>query len=70
LGLRGWVSNHDLRRSFGRISYHAGVPLIDLKNLYGHEKLDMTVWYIGIEDDQMRDGLNLFEKAIRDVPTL
>jgi integrase len=69
-GLTQRVSNHDLRRSFGRISYHAGVPLIDLKNLYGHESLDMTVWYIGIEDDQMRSGLATFEQAIANVPTL
>jgi integrase len=55
LGLR--VSHHDLRRTFGRLAHKAGMDLIQLKNLYGHSSLDQTVHYIGLDEDEMRDGL-------------
>ncbi|MGP8075221.1 MAG: tyrosine-type recombinase/integrase [Thermoplasmata archaeon] len=56
LGLR--VSHHDLRRSFGRIAHKAGMDLVQLKNLYGHTSLDQTVHYIGLDEDEMRAGLD------------
>ena len=59
------VSGHDLRRSFGRIAYQAGVTLVDLKYLYGHESVDMTAHYIGLDDDSARRGLNAFGEAMR-----
>ena len=59
------VSGHDLRRSFGRIAYQAGVTLVDLKYLYGHESVDMTAHYIGLDDDAARRGLNAFGEAMR-----
>ncbi len=59
------VSGHDLRRSFGRIAYQAGVSLVDLKYLYGHESVDMTAHYIGLDDDAARRGLNAFGEAMR-----
>jgi len=56
LGLR--VSHHDLRRTFGRLAHTAGMDLVQLKNLYGHSSLDQTVHYIGLDEDEMRAGLN------------
>lgn len=56
LGLR--VSHHDLRRSFGRIAHKARMDLVQLKNLYGHTSLDQTVDYIGLDEDEMRAGLD------------
>jgi len=56
LGLR--VSHHDLRRTFGRVAHKAGMDLVQLKNLYGHTSMDQTVHYIGLDEDEMRDGLN------------
>lgn len=56
LGLR--VSHHDLRRTFGRIAHKAGMDLVQLKNLYGHASLDQTVHYIGLDEDEMRAGLD------------
>ncbi|HLN51589.1 MAG TPA: site-specific integrase, partial [Thermoplasmata archaeon] len=56
LGLR--VSHHDLRRTFGRLAHKAGMDLIQLKNLYGHTSLDQTVHYIGLDEDEMRAGLD------------
>ena len=56
LGVR--VSHHDLRRTFGRLAHKAGMDLVQLKNLYGHSSLDQTVHYIGLDEDEMRDGLH------------
>jgi len=56
LGLK--VSHHDLRRTFGRLAHKAGMDLVQLKNLYGHTSLDQTVHYIGLDEDEMRAGLN------------
>ncbi len=56
LGLR--VSHHDLRRTFGRLAHKAGMDLVQLKNLYGHRSLDQTVHYIGLDEDEMRAGLD------------
>jgi integrase len=58
---RALVSNHDLRRTFGRIAYYAGMSLVDLKNFYGHTSIDMTAHYIGMDEDRMRDGLTKFD---------
>lgn len=51
------VSHHDLRRTFGRLAHTAGMDLVQLKNLYGHNSLDQTVHYIGLDEDRMREGL-------------
>jgi integrase len=56
LGLR--VSHHDLRRTFGRLAHKAGMDLVQLKNLYGHSSLDQTVHYIGLDEDEMRAGMD------------
>jgi hypothetical protein len=34
------------------------MDLVQLKNLYGHVSLDQTVHYIGLDEDQMRAGLD------------
>jgi integrase len=56
------VSHHDLRRSFGRLAHAAGMDLVQLKNLYGHASMDMTVHYVGLDMDRMRSGLGRFER--------
>jgi integrase len=59
------VSHHDLRRTFGRLSYQAGMDLVQLKNLYGHASLDQTVHYIGLDEDRMRAGLDSLARSLR-----
>jgi integrase len=58
------VSHHDLRRTFGRLSYKAGMSLVQLKNLYGHSSLDQTAGYIGLDRDEMRAGLERFARSL------
>jgi integrase len=55
------VSHHDLRRTFGRVAHQSGMDLVQLKNLFGHSSVEMTVHYIGIDADQMRSGLKKIE---------
>ncbi|MCI4324212.1 MAG: site-specific integrase [Thermoplasmata archaeon] len=72
LGVR--VSHHDLRRTFGRIAHKAGMDLVQIKNLYGHNSLDQTVHYIGLDEDEMRVGLGrlatLLDPMLRTEPPL
>lgn len=63
-GLPFPLSGHRLRRTFGRLAYRAGVPLVDVQHIYGHATPAMTAYYIGIESEQMVAGLSIFEKAL------
>jgi integrase len=63
-GLGIEVSHHDLRRTFGRLAHKAGMDLVQLKNLYGHSSLDQTVHYIGLDEDEMRAGLDRLASMI------
>ena len=58
------VSHHDLRRTFGRLAHAAGMDLIQLKNLYGHASVEMTVHYIGLDADTMRLGLERLSTSL------
>ncbi len=60
------VSSHDLRRTFGRLAFGAGVSLVQLQAIYGHESLDQVTVYIGADQAHMRAGLRRFEDAIDD----
>ncbi|MCI4347023.1 MAG: site-specific integrase, partial [Thermoplasmata archaeon] len=62
IGLK--VSGHALRRFFGRAAHYAGVSLVDLKNIYGHESVDMTAHYIGLDEEEMRAGMRIFSAAM------
>ena len=58
-------SPHDLRRSFGRIAYKAGVSLNVIQGIYGHADLAETSYYIGIDEAEQRAGMDLFSQAFR-----
>lgn len=57
-------SGHTLRRTFGRIAYYAGVPLVSVQHIYGHASPAMTAHYIGIDQAEMAAGLAVFERAM------
>jgi integrase len=63
-GLPRRVSGHDLRRTFGRVAYAAGVALVAIQNVYGHKSPVMTAYYIGADRDQMAQGLAQFERSL------
>lgn len=54
--------NHDLRRTFGRRMYHAKVELATISKFLGHESIAETIKYLGINLDDMDEGINLLEK--------
>lgn len=60
-------SPHDLRRSFGRIAYQAGVPLTAIQGIYGHADLAETSYYIGVDQTEQRAGIDRFS-AVFEVP--
>ncbi len=50
-------SNHTLRRTFGRALFRSGVPVATIAKILGHESTDVTLRYIGVEVDDMRDAM-------------
>lgn len=50
-------SNHTLRRTFGRTLYRAGVPVATIAKILGHESTEVTLRYIGVDMDDMRDAM-------------
>ena len=60
VGLRGY-SLHDLRRTFARIQYLAGVKPEAIQLALGHEHLEQTLYYIGMDCLDTRDGMRRFE---------
>lgn len=51
---------HDLRRTFGRLAYYSGAPLTAIQGLYGHASIEETAYYIGLDRDAMRGGIDGF----------
>ena len=45
------LAPHDLRRTFARVRYDAGMPLDQIKVLLGHSSLETTKRYLGISID-------------------
>lgn len=44
------MSSHSLRRTFGTKLYRKGVGLVVIKNLMGHESIEMTSKYLNIQE--------------------
>lgn len=50
-------ANHTLRRTFGRRLFHAEVPVETIPKFLGHESTVETLKYIGIDLDDMDEGM-------------
>jgi len=50
---------HTLRRTFARFKFNQGVPLKTLRDLLGHESVEVTERYIGIQQDKKREACNM-----------
>ena len=59
LGRRAGIrfSFHTLRRTGGRKYWECGVPIETIAQMMGHERMDMTKRYLGIELDHMREAM-------------
>lgn len=51
------VSNHALRRTFGRALYRSGVEVATIAKILGHESTTVTLRYIGVDMDDMRAAM-------------
>jgi site-specific recombinase XerD len=56
------LSGHVLRRSFGRIAYHAGVPVERVRRIYGHHSVEQTLHYIGVEVEAEAQDAERFDR--------
>lgn len=54
--------NHDLRRTFGRRLYLAGVDIETVAKFLGHESTVESLRYIGVNLDDMEKGMELLRK--------
>lgn len=51
-------SNHDLRRSFGRMMYRAGVKIEEIARIFGHSDMRTTMRYLGLDMEDMSNAMN------------
>jgi len=54
-------SNHTLRRTFGRTLWKNKVEIEKIAEIMGHESIDVTMKYIGVNMDDMSDAMNQLE---------
>ncbi len=50
---------HTLRRTFARFKYNNGVDIKTLRDLLGHESVEVTERYIGIQQDKKREACQM-----------
>jgi len=50
-------TNHDLRRTFGRMMYRAGVKIEEIARIFGHSNTRMTMHYIGLDMEDMSSAM-------------
>jgi integrase len=51
-----------MRRSCATILYKKGVPLYTISKILGHSTSDITLRYIGIDEKDIRDGLDVLKE--------
>lgn len=52
--------NHTLRRTFGRTMYRSGVAPATISKMLGHDSIDTTLKYIGVDMDDMTAAMGAF----------
>ncbi len=55
VGLNGEYGTHTLRKTWGYHARLAGVDLATIMQKFNHSRLDITMRYLGITDDEMAD---------------
>ncbi len=50
------LTPHDLRRSYARLQYEAGMDILSISQNFGHASIQTTKGYIGTMDAQRRAG--------------
>ena len=55
-------SHHDLRRTFGRAHWKAGTKIETIASMLGHESVDQTIAYLGINLDDMAEAMQRLQE--------
>lgn len=55
------VSNHTLRRTFGRTMFRSGVEPAVIAKMLGHSSIEQTLRYIGVDGDDMDAAMKIFK---------
>lgn len=58
IGVR--FSAHTLRRTFGRMMWLSGVPVVTIAKMLGHSSTEQTLQYIGANLDDMASAMHTF----------
>lgn len=53
-------SNHDLRRTCGRMVYRAGARIEQIMRIFGHADTRTTIHYLGLDFDDMSQAMDLY----------
>jgi integrase len=61
------VSNHDLRRTCGRMMYRAAVPLEIIAKIFGHSDTKTTIRYLGLDFDDMHLAMGQYAQYQKEV---
>jgi len=54
------ASNHDLRRTCGRMMFRAGVPIETIARIFGHSDTKTTLHYLGLEYEDMSSAMRQY----------
>lgn len=60
-GIERRLSNHTLRRTFGRIMYRSGVAPATISKMLGHDSIEQTLRYIGVDLDDMTAAMEQYQ---------
>lgn len=53
-------TNHDLRRTCGRMMYRSGVRLEQIAKIFGHADTRTTIKYLGLDFEDMSDAMSQY----------
>ncbi|HEV2316231.1 MAG TPA: site-specific integrase [Thermoplasmata archaeon] len=62
------VSNHDLRRTFGRVLKNRGADWREIAGLYGHASIAQSEYYVGQEEDRLVETMRLLDRPVEEMP--
>jgi len=60
-------SNHTMRRTFGRRQWQLKTPIETISDMLGHESIDMTKKYLGLNLSDQEDPMKAQDRFVRSV---
>jgi integrase len=60
-------SNHDLRRTRGRMMYRAGVRIETIARIFGHSDTRTTIKYLGLDHEDMKPAMSAYAEYQRNI---